>query len=64
MAYRLPGVKVTQVFLAAQPALAAQALPNVSVGEAYQLIDDDLLGTYSGNQQVYGYVESNLLEEY
>ena len=55
MAYRLPGVKVTQIFLNAQPALAAQALPNLTVGPAYQLVNDDLLGTYSGNLQVYPY---------
>jgi len=55
MAYRLPGVKVTQIFLNAQPALAAQALPNVVIGPAYQLVNDDLLGTYTGNLQAYGY---------
>lgn len=55
MAYRLPGVKVTQIFLDAQPALAAQALPNLIIGPAYQLVDDDLLGTYSGNLQSYPY---------
>lgn len=55
MAYRLPGVKVTQIFLNAQPALAAQALPNLTIGPAYQLVDNDLLGTYSGNLQSYPY---------
>jgi hypothetical protein len=55
MTYILPGVRVTQVFLQTQPALAAQALPNVSVGAAYQLVTDDFVGTYSGLLQQYSY---------
>lgn len=55
MAYKQPGVMLTQVFLNAQPALAADALPNINIGEAYQLVTDALFGTYSGNLQAYGY---------
>ena len=55
MTYILPGVRVTQVFLQTQPALAAQALSNVSVGASYQLVNDDFIGTYSGVLQEYSY---------
>ena len=55
MAYRQPGVKVTQIFLEAQPSLAAEALPNVSVGAAYQLEFDKLAGTYNGSLTAYAY---------
>lgn len=54
-AYRRPGVTVIQEFIGLVPALAVFALPSVAVGEAYQLIDDDLLGTYSAALQVYAY---------
>jgi len=49
MAYRKPGVTVTQEFAAAAPALAAAALPCVVVGPAYQLVDSDELGDYTGS---------------
>jgi hypothetical protein len=55
MAYRKPGVTVTQEFLAAAPALAAEALPSVVVGPSYQLVDDDGLGTYAGAEQLFAY---------
>jgi len=55
MAYRKPGVTVTQEFANIVPALAAFALPSVAVGPAYQLVDNDLLGTYSGSTQAYAY---------
>lgn len=55
MAYRRPGITVTQEFVGLVPALAEFALPSVSVAPAYQLVDEDLLGTYVGNQQTYAY---------
>jgi hypothetical protein len=55
MAYRRPGVIVTQEFANAAPALAAFALPAVVVGPAYQIVNNDLLGTYSGAAQDYAY---------
>lgn len=55
MAYRKPGVTVTQEFLAAAPALAAAALPCVVVGPAYQLVDDDSLGVYAGAEVLLPY---------
>lgn len=55
MAYRRPGVTVTQEFAAAAPAIAALSLPNVAVGPAYHLVDNDALGTYSGAEQAYAY---------
>jgi len=55
MAYRKPGVTVTQEFLAAAPALAAAALPCVVVGPAYQLVDDDSLGVYAGAEVLFPY---------
>jgi len=55
MTYRRPGVTVTQEFVGLVPALAAFALPCAAVGPAYQLVEDDLLGTFSGAQQVYPY---------
>lgn len=50
-----PGVTVTQEFLAAAPALAAVSLPCVAVGPAYQIVNDDLVGTYSGAEQSYAF---------
>lgn len=48
MAYRRPGVKLTQVFQDVAPGLATFALPSVHVGPAYQIVSDDLVGSYSG----------------
>lgn len=55
MAYRRPGVIVTQEFQNAAPALAAFSLPCVVIGPAYQIVNNDLLGTYSGADQDYAY---------
>lgn len=55
MAYNRPGVTVTQVFAASAPALAAQALPCCAVGPAYQLVNDDAVGSYNGSEQAYAY---------
>lgn len=55
MAYRKPGVTVTQEFVGLVPALAAFALPCVVVGPAYQLVDDDDLGGYYGIETTYSY---------
>lgn len=49
MAYRRPGVTVTQEFLDTTVALAAFALPCVAVGPAYQLVFQDSLGNYAGS---------------
>lgn len=56
MAYRKPGVTVTQEFAAAAPSLAAAALPCVVVGPAYQLVDEDGLGVYDGTEVTFGYI--------
>jgi hypothetical protein len=55
MAYRRPGVTVTQEFVGLVPALSASALPSVTVGPAYQLVDNDYLGLYDGTQHAYAY---------
>jgi hypothetical protein len=55
MAYRKPAVTVIQEFLGLVPALAPFSLPSVAVGATYQLVDNDLLGTYVGNLQAYPY---------
>jgi hypothetical protein len=44
-----------QEFVGLVPALAAFSLPCVAVGPAYQIINADGLGTYSGSQHTYGY---------
>lgn len=55
MAYRRPAVTVIQEFVGLVPALATFSLPSVAVGPAFQLVTDDLLGTYSNTQQAYAY---------
>ena len=55
MAYRRPGVTVTQEFAELVPALAEFNLPTVMIGPSYLLVNDDLMGTYSGSLQVYTY---------
>lgn len=55
MAYRRPGVTVTQEFVNVAPALAAFSLPSITVGPAYQLIDDDVLGVYAAAELLYPY---------
>lgn len=55
MAYRRPAVTVIQEFVGLVPALAAFSLPTVAVGPTFQLVNGDLLGTYSDTQQVYAY---------
>ncbi|NDD05470.1 MAG: hypothetical protein EB078_11230, partial [Proteobacteria bacterium] len=53
MAYRRPAVTVIQEFIGLVPALAPFTLPTVAVGPCYQLVDNDLVGTYSGVQRDY-----------
>jgi len=55
MAYRRPGVTVTQEFVGLVPALAAFSLPCVAVGPAYQLVDSDALGTYTSVEELFPY---------
>ena len=55
MAYRRPGVTVTQEFLGLVPALATFALPSVAVGPAFQLVSDDFLGGYDAAETLYSY---------
>jgi len=57
-AYRKPGVTVTQEFVGLVPALAAFSLSSVVVGPAYQLVDADNLGNYTGVQQAYAYASA------
>ena len=58
MAYRRPGITVTQEFVGLAPALAAFALPSVVVGPAFQLVDNDILGTYNGSETTYAYTSA------
>jgi hypothetical protein len=55
MAYRRPGVTVTQEFVGLAPALAAFTLPSVVVGPAFQLVDNDPLGTYASIEALFPY---------
>lgn len=55
MAYRRPGVTVTQEFVGLAPALAAFSLPGVVVGPAYQLVDNDSLGSYDSTENLFPY---------
>ncbi|NBO09599.1 MAG: hypothetical protein EBV30_09710, partial [Actinobacteria bacterium] len=55
MAYREPGVTVTQEFANAQPALATFSLPNVIVGPIFQIVKLASAGTYAGDEQQYGW---------
>jgi len=55
MAYRRPGVTVTQEFIGLVPALAAFSLPCVAVGAAYQLVNGDALGPYAAVETAYAY---------
>jgi hypothetical protein len=48
MAYRQPGVRLTQEFSNLAPALALFSLPNVNVGPAFQVLADDVVGSYAG----------------
>lgn len=48
MAYRQPGVRLTQEFTNLAPALALFSLPNIHVGPAFQVLPDDVVGNYSG----------------
>lgn len=56
MAYRRPGIQVTQEFVDLLPALASFNLPNCVIGDAYQVIATDMLGEYLGTPASYGYV--------
>lgn len=55
MAYREPGVTVTQEFQDVGPALALFDLPNVIVGPAYQVVSDATAGTYAGILAAFNY---------
>lgn len=55
MAYRRPGVTVTQEFAAVAPALAAFSLPSVTIGKSYQLVDADSLGVFAGSELLFPY---------
>lgn len=55
MAYRRPGVTVTQEFTGLVPALAAFNLPCVAVGPAFQLVTADSVGGYVGLQKTCSY---------
>jgi hypothetical protein len=56
MAYRRPGIQVTQEFAGLLPALAPFNLPNCVIGPAYQVVQGDELGTYLGVASAYSYV--------
>ena len=49
MAYKQPGVTVTQEFSAAPTQVVGATLPAVAIGPAYQLVTNDLIGTYAGS---------------
>ena len=53
--YRKPAVTIIQEFVGLQPQLGPVSLPSVCVGPAYQIIDDDMLGTYDATSRTYDY---------
>lgn len=55
MAYRRPAVTVIQEFIGLVPALAAFSLPSCSIGAAYQIVNDDSLGSYGATLTTYAY---------
>lgn len=55
MAYRRPGVTVTQEFQNALPALAAFSLPNVNVGPTFQVKSKQNSGSYAGSSVTLSY---------
>ena len=55
MAYRRPGIRVTQEFADLLPALAPFNLPNCVVGPAYQVVTEDEVGSYTGVEASYTY---------
>ena len=57
MAYKAPGITVTQEFQNNTPALAAFSLPNVTVGPIFQVVKEAAAGTYTGISQTYGWAE-------
>lgn len=59
MSYRRPGIRVTQEFLDLLPALAPFNLPNCVVGPAYQVVQEDDLGSYEGVSSAYSYLSLN-----
>ncbi len=60
MAYRQPGVTVTQIFQNALPALAVFALPNVTVGPIFQIVSASEAGSYSGDEVTLAWPEQIL----
>ena len=57
MTYKRPAVTVIQEFTALVPDVVAFNLPVCSIGPAYQLVNNDLLGTYAGLQRDYSYAK-------
>lgn len=57
--YRRPGIKVTQEFVDLLPALAPFNLPNCIIGPAFQVVKNDNLGPYIGEETSYPYVKLN-----
>lgn len=55
MAYRQPGVQVTESFTNLAPALALFALPNINVGPAFQVVSQGSAGVYSGSLVSFAY---------
>lgn len=55
MAYRRPGIRVTQEFADLLPALAPFNLPDCIIGPAYQVVPEDEVGSYSGLDASYTY---------
>lgn len=55
MAYRQPGVTVTENFTGVTPALALFSLPNINIGPAFQVVTLGAAGTYLGSMASYSY---------
>lgn len=55
MAYRQPGVTVTENFTGITPALSLFALPNVNIGPAFQVLSAQSAGSYTGSAASYPY---------
>lgn len=55
MAYRQPGVTVTENFTGTTQALSLFSLPNVNIGPAFQVVFAQSAGSYAGSAATYNY---------
>jgi hypothetical protein len=55
MAYRQPGVTVTENFTGITPALSLFSLTNINIGPAFQVVSAQSAGSYTGSAATYNY---------